>query len=252
MPCALATTPFWGGRVVLAVPLPPSSLGHPGAARSILEECLMRYHSVLRGFLVAFSGARFSSAGRYGSADGTALGRIVAEQPVVHAHLEAQVLLFRPVCGQVLEGVVNRVSPHHISCLVAGMFNASILVDDMGGGYSFVEGGAGAWRSTAVRQRACELEAAAGSGGGGSGGGGSGGGRSSGSSSSSSSSSGSGGGGSHARGDAGRNELLASNPDAVEVGSTIFFRVRVMLHSNGVLNMKGEFSAAPSPRSGAL
>ena len=166
MPCSLATTPFWGGRVVLAVPLPPSLLGHPGAARSMLEDCLMRYHSELQGFLVAFSGARFSSSGRYGTgAGGTPLGRIVAEQPVVHAHLEAEVLLFRPVCGQVLEGVVNRVSPHHVSCLVAGMFNASILVDDMAGGYSYVEGGAGAWKSTAVRLRACEVEAAAGGGG---------------------------------------------------------------------------------------
>ena len=233
--CSLVSTPFWGGHVVLAVPLPPSSLGHPGAARGILEDCLMKYHSELRGFLVAFTSARFSAAGRYGTVGGAPLGRIVAEQPVVHAHLEAEVLLFRPVCGQVLEGVVNRTSPHHISCLVAGMFNASILVDDMAGGYSFVEGGAGSWRTTGTRLRACEL--ASSSSGSGSG--------SSSSSSDSGSTSGVGGGGAapRARAEAGRNDLLAANLDTIEVGSTVFFRVKVLLHSNGVLNIKGEFAS---------
>jgi hypothetical protein len=221
-PAALATTPFWGGRVVLAAPLAPSSLGHPAAARSVLEECLMRYHSELGGFLLAFSNARFSVRGRYGSAEGALpLGRIVAEQPVVHAHIEAEVLLFRPVRGQVLEGVVTRVTQHHVNCLVAGMFNASILREHMAGGYAFADSGAGAWRSTPVRDRACELAAGEDEAGGGGGGGGA--------------------RGKRAKGGeaAGRNALLAANPDCIEVGSNVCFRVSVLLHANGILNING-------------
>jgi len=203
----------------------PSSLGDPQAARRVLEDSLMRYSSELRGFVVAFSGARFSPSGRYGTSGGVPLGRIVAEQPVVHVHLEAEVLLFRPARGQVLEGVVNRVAPYQVSCLVAGMFNASISASDMAGGYSYVEGGAGAWKSTPLRQQACEWERAEAEG--------------KGSSSSSSSSS-------KARArqrEEGRNELLAANPDTIEVGQTILFRVSDLQHSAGVLYMKGVLTA---------
>jgi hypothetical protein len=215
---SLATTPFVGGHLQLSVPLPPSSLGNPNAPRAILQGILMRYHSVLGGFLVAFSNARYSASGDYGTQSGAPLGRIVAEQPVIHARLESEVLLFRPQLGQVLEGCVNRVSAHSLSCLVAGLFNATIMLDEVAGGYYYSDAGSGSFKSTEVWARAREVEEAGGG---------------------EEGSAPSMGRSRRKPGDAGRNELLAANPDTIEVGDTVVFRVKTLLHSRGVLQLRG-------------
>ena len=50
---------------------------------------------------------------------------------------------FRPAVGQVLQGRVTQLTDHHVGCLVAGLFNASIMLEDMADGYAFEEGGSG-------------------------------------------------------------------------------------------------------------
>lgn len=153
---ALAVSPFVGGEVVLSLPLCPSALGAPASAPArILRELLMKYSSVLGGFLVAFARARFDPRGRYGSG-GAPLGRAVTLHPTLHARVRAEVLLFRPAVGQVLQGRVTQLSDHHVGCIVAGLFNASILLEDMADGYAFEERGAGggAWAAAAAHAAA--------------------------------------------------------------------------------------------------
>ena len=208
---ALAVSPFVGGTILLAVPFPPSALSRPASYPSqLLRELLMKYSSVLGGFLVAFSRARFDAAGRYGSG-GAPLGRAVSLHPSLRARLRAEALLFRPAVGQVLQGRVTQLSDHHVGCLVAGLFNASILLEDMAEGYVFEEGGArggGAeeWVGAAAHAAAREAEAR-------------------------------GGGG------AGRNPLLAANPTRVRRGESIVFRVKGLLHNTGVLTILGSLAA---------
>ena len=156
---ALAVSPFVGGEVVLSLPLCPSALGAPSSPSLILRDLLMKYSSVLGGFLVAFSRARFDPQGRYGSS-GVPLGRAVTLHPTLHARVRAEVLLFRPAVGQVLQGRVTQLTDHHVGCLVAGLFNASILLEDMAEGYTFEErgggggGGGGAWAAAAAHAAA--------------------------------------------------------------------------------------------------
>ena len=47
----------------------------------------------------------------------------------MHFNVSVELTLFEPKLGQVMVGIVNKVSPDHIGCLVNGFFNASIAKD---------------------------------------------------------------------------------------------------------------------------
>ena len=108
----------------------------------------------LRGILIAFAKARFvGQDDRDGGSVSTTLatlqgggrhrpvGRIVGAIPLIHTRVSAEVLVFRPVAGQILKGVVTHAATSHIAILVLGLFTASVLQKDMAGGYSFEEEG---------------------------------------------------------------------------------------------------------------
>ncbi|XP_067854403.1 DNA-directed RNA polymerase I subunit RPA43 isoform X1 [Heptranchias perlo] len=54
------------------------------------------------------------------------LADIYDDQGYIHLNIEADFVIFRPKTGQKLVGVVNKVAPSHLGCLVHGCFNASI------------------------------------------------------------------------------------------------------------------------------
>ncbi|OWF42943.1 DNA-directed RNA polymerase I subunit RPA43-like [Mizuhopecten yessoensis] len=54
------------------------------------------------------------------------LGRILDDQPYIHFNIQADFVVFKPVIGCLLRGVVNKVSKNHIGCLVHNCFNASL------------------------------------------------------------------------------------------------------------------------------
>ncbi|XP_078394984.1 DNA-directed RNA polymerase I subunit RPA43 isoform X1 [Cetorhinus maximus] len=54
------------------------------------------------------------------------LGDIYDDQGYIHLNIEADFVIFRPKTGQKLVGIVNKVAPSHLGCLVHGCFNASI------------------------------------------------------------------------------------------------------------------------------
>lgn len=137
-------------QLTLAVPLPPAYTGRElEGAVSGLHGMLTRFHAGLGGVLLAFSRPRFATAGatRASATGGGAyvrsgggarpLGRIFDELPVVHVRVTVDALLFRPALGQRITGVVTGGSAGHVSLLVGGLFNATVLEGDMGGAYAF-------------------------------------------------------------------------------------------------------------------
>jgi DNA-directed RNA polymerase subunit E'/Rpb7 len=56
------------------------------------------------------------------------------ESPFLHFYINVVFTVFRPEKKSILVGVVNKVSPDHIGCLVYGLFNASIAADQFQSG----------------------------------------------------------------------------------------------------------------------
>ncbi|KFP01160.1 DNA-directed RNA polymerase I subunit RPA43, partial [Calypte anna] len=54
------------------------------------------------------------------------LGDIYDDQGFIHLNIEADFIVFSPKKGKKLVGVINKVAPSHIGCLIHGCFNASI------------------------------------------------------------------------------------------------------------------------------
>lgn len=178
---SILSNPFVGGRLSISVPLPPAISGHlvltdeeqlrdqfhgggddqsshsfSPVPHAIFSELLMKHSQMneLRGILIAFAKARFvGQDDRIGGSVSTTLatlqgggrhrpvGRIVGAIPLIHTRVSAEVLVFRPVAGQILKGVVTHAATSHIAILVLGLFTASVLQKDMAGGYSFEEEG---------------------------------------------------------------------------------------------------------------
>ncbi|XP_065275759.1 DNA-directed RNA polymerase I subunit RPA43-like [Emys orbicularis] len=58
------------------------------------------------------------------------LGDIYDDQGFIHFNIEADFVIFTPKKGKKLVGVINKVAPSHIGCLIHGCFNASIPKPD--------------------------------------------------------------------------------------------------------------------------
>uniref|UniRef100_A0A8C9NLH9 DNA-directed RNA polymerase subunit n=1 Tax=Serinus canaria TaxID=9135 RepID=A0A8C9NLH9_SERCA len=54
------------------------------------------------------------------------LGDIYDDQGFIHLDVEADFIIFSPKKGKKLVGIINKVAPSHIGCLIHGCFNASI------------------------------------------------------------------------------------------------------------------------------
>ncbi|NXA14427.1 RPA43 polymerase, partial [Sapayoa aenigma] len=54
------------------------------------------------------------------------LGDIYDDQGFIHLNIEADYVIFSPKKGKKLVGIINKVAPSHIGCLIHGCFNASI------------------------------------------------------------------------------------------------------------------------------
>jgi DNA-directed RNA polymerase subunit E'/Rpb7 len=58
---------------------------------------------------------------------------IKSESPYLHFHVSVEFIVYSPQIGQLCVGVVNKVSPDHIGCLLNGFFNASLAADQFSG-----------------------------------------------------------------------------------------------------------------------
>ncbi|XP_065687597.1 DNA-directed RNA polymerase I subunit RPA43 [Patagioenas fasciata] len=99
------------------VALAPRYLGRKRSGiRAQLDTELLRYSESFQGVPVAYDNIKVLGE----------LGDIYDDQGFVHLNIEADFVIFSPKKGKKLVGVVNKVAPSHIGCLIHGCFNASI------------------------------------------------------------------------------------------------------------------------------
>ncbi|NXS67057.1 RPA43 polymerase, partial [Pandion haliaetus] len=99
------------------VALAPRYLGRKRSGiRAQLDAELLRYSESLQGVPLAYDNIRVVGE----------LGDIYDDQGFVHLNVEADFVIFSPKKGKKLVGVINKVAPSHIGCLIHGCFNASI------------------------------------------------------------------------------------------------------------------------------
>ncbi|NXG94272.1 RPA43 polymerase, partial [Stercorarius parasiticus] len=99
------------------VALAPRYLGRKRTGiRAQLDAELLRYSESLRGVPVAYDNIRVVGE----------LGDIYDDQGFIHLNIEADFVIFSPKKGKKLVGIINKVAPSHIGCLIHGCFNASI------------------------------------------------------------------------------------------------------------------------------
>ncbi|NXY01465.1 RPA43 polymerase, partial [Pteruthius melanotis] len=99
------------------VALPPRFLGRKRSGiRAQLDAELLRYSESLQGVPVAYDNIKVVGE----------LGDIYDDQGFIHLNIEADFIIFSPTKGKKLVGVINKVAPSHIGCLIHGCFNASI------------------------------------------------------------------------------------------------------------------------------
>ncbi|NXY41693.1 RPA43 polymerase, partial [Ceuthmochares aereus] len=99
------------------IALPPRYLSRKRTGiRAQLDAELLRYSESLQGVPVAYDNIRVIGE----------LGDIYDDQGFIHLNIEADFIIFSPKKGKKLVGVINKVAPSHIGCLIHGCFNASI------------------------------------------------------------------------------------------------------------------------------
>jgi len=125
---------MWAGcddvQLNARVSLLPHALGDVrGHIRSTLLSLRMRYHLSIGGVILEVPKVRL--------APGRACGKIIGTEPQIHFDLITTARVFRPTPGLRLVGEVKKVSATHISLLVYGLFNASIVAGAMGARFRF-------------------------------------------------------------------------------------------------------------------
>ncbi|NXP25042.1 RPA43 polymerase, partial [Scytalopus superciliaris] len=99
------------------VALPPRFLARKRSGiRAQLDAELLRYSESLQGVPVAYDNIKVVGE----------LGDIYDDQGFIHLNIEADFVVFSPKKGKKLVGIINKVAPSHIGCLIHGCFNASI------------------------------------------------------------------------------------------------------------------------------
>ncbi|OMJ09007.1 DNA-directed RNA polymerase I subunit RPA43 [Smittium culicis] len=113
----LKSSDFVNIRGKLLITLPPLLLQKPDqGVYETLNGMLLKYIPQLSGVLVSFSQVRYESS----------FGKLMYDYPYLLFEVSAEFLVWRPLRGLRLRGVVNIQSQSHIGILVYNIFNASI------------------------------------------------------------------------------------------------------------------------------
>lgn len=111
--------PFTKNKVLLKVALSPHESGAPlEGIKQQLNKMLLKFSDELKGVPITYSDIHFPV--------GKEFGRILDEQPWIHADVRTTMIVFQPCVGLSVRGRINKVSASYVSLLIYGMFNASI------------------------------------------------------------------------------------------------------------------------------
>ncbi len=86
---------------------------------------LMRYSDELRGVILCFRNIQLEHS----------YGNIMNESPYIHCKILAEALVYQPVKGMRIHGVVNKIGSNHIGLLFAGIFNGSVAASELPPGF---------------------------------------------------------------------------------------------------------------------
>lgn len=121
---------FVESQVITKVALRPHNGGNMIAAvKGQLNDMLLKYSEDIQGVAVSYSDLELPRGMEY--------GRILGAEPWVHVDLRATMVVFRPIRGLQLRGMVSQASDSHVSLLVYGMFNASLSAQDLSKYYTY-------------------------------------------------------------------------------------------------------------------
>ncbi|KAI8593273.1 hypothetical protein BDZ88DRAFT_404168 [Geranomyces variabilis] len=116
---AVSTT-FHAISTTIRIQLAPVFLATPArGVRAHLARFLMRYVDELDGVVLSYANVKAIGD----------VARVIDDSPFCHFVVRATCWVFRPVVGETIVGVVNKVSSDHVGLLVHGVFNASIPAD---------------------------------------------------------------------------------------------------------------------------
>mmetsp|Transcript_7913 Transcript_7913/g.13695 ORF Transcript_7913/g.13695 Transcript_7913/m.13695 type:complete len:254 (-) Transcript_7913:710-1471(-) len=98
-----------------------------GGVKEQLNQKLMRYDEEFGGVVLAYFNETLLDT----------KAPILISLPYASVDVRATLLLFKPMVGRPLEGVVNKVGVDHLGVLVLGVFNASIAIEATGGAFEY-------------------------------------------------------------------------------------------------------------------
>ncbi|KAJ3157240.1 hypothetical protein HDU89_002652 [Geranomyces variabilis] len=113
-------TTFHAISTTIRIQLAPVFLATPArGVRAHLARFLMRHVDELDGVVLGYANVKAIGD----------VARVIDDSPFCHFVVRATCWVFRPVVGETIVGVVNKVSSDHVGLLVHGVFNASIPAD---------------------------------------------------------------------------------------------------------------------------
>ncbi|CAI5731186.1 unnamed protein product [Peronospora destructor] len=122
----MMSSPFVVCKVRHKVSLSPCHATKPrtGIDQDLTEQ-LMRYSEPLQGVVLSFSNVQLDRP----------YGVIVNEMPFIHCKVLADALVFRPIVGMQLRGIVNKIGSNHIGMLFTAVFNGSVAEAELPKGF---------------------------------------------------------------------------------------------------------------------
>lgn len=115
-------TPFRELSVHLWMSLSPCYIGDiQRGVNEMLNRQLMKYLDSVHGVVISYSDLEVLQHS----------GKILYDTPYIHFTVGARMVVFSPIIGSRLVGVVNKIGVDHIGLLVFGVFNASVTKEFM-------------------------------------------------------------------------------------------------------------------------
>lgn len=86
------------------------------SVKDVLNRHLSKYMPELEGILCGYKNIKLLNE----------LGTISDDSCYIHVDIEADFFIFKPIIGQMLKGVVKKMTKDHVGCLVHNLFNVSL------------------------------------------------------------------------------------------------------------------------------
>lgn len=123
----------------MKIALAPSHIGNQSSAiKATLNNFLFKYNLDLDGIPLIYEEIKATK--------GNECSKIIGEQPFLHQSVTTNVVIFKPIVGEIITGTIKNVSSTVISLLVYGMFNASIACNHLSKNYTYNEN-SNSWES---------------------------------------------------------------------------------------------------------